>query len=81
LALPLGQLEITLDSANGPVAGAPIVFKIGSSTVCTTTTDAYGVAKCNALSQLLPLTLFGYTATFAGNGNYLGSTATGVILK
>lgn len=81
LALPLGQLEISLNSANGPVAGVPIVFTVGSTTVCTTNTDAYGVAKCNALSQLVPLTLLGYKATFAGNGDYLGSTATGVILK
>lgn len=81
LAVPLGQLVITLNSANGPVAGVPITFTVGSTTVCTTNTDAYGVAKCNALSQLVPLTLLGYKATFAGNGDYLGSTATGVILK
>lgn len=81
LALPLGALEATVNSANGPVAGVPVVFTVGSTTVCTSPTDAHGVARCNALAQLIPLTLLGYKATFAGNGDYLGSTATGVILK
>ncbi|MFL6156246.1 MAG: beta strand repeat-containing protein, partial [Marmoricola sp.] len=81
LAVPLGNLKINLNSANGPVAGVPVVFTVGAVTVCTVTTDAYGAASCNALPQLLTLTLLGYKATFAGNGDYLGSTASGPILK
>ncbi|RNL65218.1 Ig-like domain repeat protein [Nocardioides marmoriginsengisoli] len=82
LALPLGQLKITLNSANGPVAGVPVNFTIGTATVCAgATTDAYGVATCNALPQLLTLTLFGYKVSFAGNGDYLPSNATGFIIK
>ena len=81
LSVPLGQLQATVNSANGPVAGVPVAFTIGSSTVCTSTTNAFGVATCNALSQLVPLTLLGFKASFAGNGDYTGSTAQGVILK
>ncbi|HEX4191387.1 MAG TPA: Ig-like domain-containing protein [Marmoricola sp.] len=80
LALPLGQLKINLNSANGPVAGVPVTFTVGNATVCTTTTDAYGVANCNALPQLVTLTLLGYKANFAGTGDYLPSSATGVII-
>jgi len=82
LALPLGQLRITLTSANGPVAGVPVVFTIGAATACTSTTDAAGVATCSATNQLLSLILFnGYKATFAGNADYLGTSAVGVVLK
>ncbi|WP_246004988.1 beta strand repeat-containing protein [Nocardioides marmorisolisilvae] len=82
LALPLGQLKATLNSPLGPVGGVPVVFTVGTTTVCTTTTDAYGVATCNAASQLVSLVLFnGYKATFAGNGDYLGSNASAGIIK
>lgn len=81
LALPLGQLQATLNSSLGPVAGVPLTFTVGTTTVCTVATDAYGVANCNAVGQLIPLTLLGYKVSFAGNGNYLPSSATGVILK
>lgn len=82
LALPLGQLQATVFSANGAVPGVPVVFTVGTTTVCTTSTDAFGVATCNAASQLVGLVLFnGYTATFAGTGDYLGSSAAGAIIK
>ncbi|MCW2755331.1 MAG: hypothetical protein JWQ32_2742, partial [Marmoricola sp.] len=82
LGIPLGQLRATVTSASGPVAGVPVVFTIGTATVCTTTTDGYGVATCNAFSQLLSLTLFnGYTATFAGNADYVGSAQQGTLIK
>jgi hypothetical protein len=82
LGLPLGQLRITLSSGLGPVAGVPVVFTIGGATICTSTTDASGVATCNAVSQLLTLVLnLGYKASFAGNANYQSSSAQGVVLK
>ncbi|MCW2780422.1 MAG: hypothetical protein JWR35_871 [Marmoricola sp.] len=82
LGLPLGQLRITLSSGLGPVAGVPVVFTIGGATICTSTTDASGVATCNAVSQLLTLVLnLGYRANFAGNANYQSSSAQGVVLK
>jgi hypothetical protein len=81
LVLALGQLQAFVNSANGPVPGVPVAFTVGTATVCTSYTDAYGVANCNAVPQLVSLTLLGYKATYAGDGNYLGSTATGAILK
>jgi hypothetical protein len=82
LGLPLGRLKVTLSSAQGPVANAPIEFKIGPNTVCVSNTDAQGVATCNALPKLIQLTLaLGYTATYAGDADHLGSTDRGGIIK
>jgi hypothetical protein len=82
LGLPLGQLRVTLTSQTGPVADAPIVFKIGPNTVCVSNTDAQGVATCNALPRVIQLTLaLGYTATYAGDADHVGSTARGGIIK
>jgi hypothetical protein len=81
LGLPLGQLKATLSSSLGPIAGAPVVFKIGNKTVCTSTTDASGVATCNAASQILLLTLnLGYKVSYAGDANFNGSNAKAGIL-
>jgi len=62
----------------------PVVFTIGTATVCHhRPTDGYGVATCNAFSQLLSLTLLqtATKATFAGNADYLGSSQQGTLLK
>ncbi len=82
LGLPLGQLRITLTAGNDPVAGAPIVFKVGSASVCTTTTNGSGVATCSASHLLVQLILAnGYKASFAGDANYLPSTGNAGIIK
>ncbi|MGO4258408.1 beta strand repeat-containing protein [Marmoricola sp. RAF53] len=82
LGLNLGYLKATLTSGGAPLPGQPVVFTIGTSTVCTSTTDGAGVATCNALPQLLALTLAGgYKATYAGSANYLGSSDNGTTLK
>jgi hypothetical protein len=82
LGLPLGQLRVTLTSSLGPVAGVPITFGVGAKTVCVSTTNASGVATCNAASQLLGLALNGgYNAAFLGNANYLPSAAHGGVIK
>ena len=77
-----GQLHVVLSSVNGPLAGQPVVFTIGGKTYCTITTDANGIATCNASNYTVQLLLAGgYVASFAGNANYLPSSAQGVILK
>jgi hypothetical protein len=82
LGLPLGQLRVTLTAGGAPVGGAPVVFRVGGATVCTTTTDGAGVASCSASHLLVQLILFnGYTASFAGDANRLPSAAQGVVLK
>ena len=82
LGLPLGQLRATLTSSLGPVAGQPVVFAVGAKTVCVSTTNASGVATCNAASQLVALALNnGYNAAFLGNADYLASSAHGGVIK
>jgi hypothetical protein len=82
LGLPLGQLKATLTSPNGPLAGRTVVFKIGALTACVSTTNVDGTATCNALRYVVQLTLnLGYSATFAGDANYLPSSATAGIIK
>lgn len=82
LVLNLGTFRATLSSPLGPVAGAPVVFTINGNTVCSTTTNASGVATCAGQGQILNLLLSpGYVVTFAGNNNYAGSSAKGVLVK
>ena len=80
--LPLAQLKATLTAGGSPVVGVPVEFRIGTTLVCTSTTDAAGVARCNALPQLLQLTLsLGYTASYAGDANRLPAQNFGGIIK
>ncbi|NYJ00316.1 hypothetical protein HNR19_001014 [Nocardioides thalensis] len=82
LGLPLGQLKVTLTAGGDPLAGAAIEFKVGTKVVCQATTDARGVAACNAASQILGLVLNGgYTASYAGDADHLATTVKGGILK
>ncbi len=70
------NLSATLTTADGPVAGQPIAFSVGSSQICTSTTDANGVASCQALTSALSIVLAGqYSATFAGTPALLASSA------
>ena len=83
LGLPLGLLKTTLTtSAGAPVVGQPVQFRIGPNLICTSLTDAQGVATCNARPQLLQLTLaLGYKAAYLGDANHLPSNANGSIIK
>ncbi len=82
LGLPLGSLRVTLRSGATPLSGLPLQFKIGNATVCTLTTNASGVAICNAAAHLVPLILNGgYKVAFAGDANHTASNANGVLLK
>ncbi|MFS3129479.1 Ig-like domain repeat protein [Nocardioides sp. Bht2] len=82
LGLPLGQLRTVLTADGVPLAGAPVVFKVGTTTVCTVVTDGAGVALCNGSSQLLALILNGgYKATYAGDGNTDSATAAGGLIQ
>lgn len=82
LGLPLGVLRATVTTSDGPLAGVPVEFRIGTRVVCTSVTNGGGAATCNAASQLVALVLNGgYTATFLGDANHLSSTARGAILK
>lgn len=79
----VGRLTATLiDLDTGqPLAGQPITFTTGGFPLCTSTTDAQGVAVCNALLAL-PLIILhgGYTATYAGNSSHQPATAHGGVI-
>jgi hypothetical protein len=83
LGINVGVLRATLTTSSGPLAGQTVVFKNGATTACTATTDATGLATCTpALTQWLAITLAGgFTADYAGNANYLPSSAHGSLIK
>lgn len=66
-----------------PVAGVPVVFKSGTKTVCTGTTNAAGHAQCsqNLLDALLTPLKGTLTATFAGNTVWNGSSGSAPLIK
>jgi hypothetical protein len=57
---------------NAPLAGESIAFTVGSTKECTATTNAQGVASCKKVGILSSKGT--YTATYAGDATYLGST-------
>ena len=59
-----------------PVAGMPITFLSGSTTICSATTDVTGTAKCSPLVISLP----NLKATFSGTGNYLPSSGSASLI-
>jgi Bacterial Ig-like domain (group 3) len=72
-------VSATLTTAYGPVAGQSVAFTAGSTSLCTATTSAQGVASCSLTGvQTLDVDLNGgYTATYAGSTDYTAATATG----
>jgi hypothetical protein len=84
--LSLTGLTATVTSPNGPVGGQPVTFTAGSTPLCTATTDADGMATCDAtvpcdaLSALTILQWLGYTATYTGDMAYQGSAGTGSLI-
>jgi hypothetical protein len=86
LVAELFGLNATLTNAitNSPVAGEPVVFTAGNTTLCAATTNASGVATCNVLTSLADvIAVFGadgYSVSFAGDASYLESNgAAGLI--
>ncbi|HWC35169.1 MAG TPA: IPT/TIG domain-containing protein [Mycobacteriales bacterium] len=80
-------LQATLTAAGSPVAGQKVSFVAKGDTICTATTTAAGLAKCDLLVPLSATGILsviqqsGYTATFAGSGQYLASRATSTLIK
>jgi hypothetical protein len=83
----LPDLVATLTTSSGqPLAGQSITFTttdlLGQQeTLCQASTDSTGTATCTSgiLTQLLNLGL-SYTATFAGDADYQGSSGQGQLL-
>jgi YVTN family beta-propeller protein len=80
----LGILTATLtDLDTGqPIPGQTIAFTTGSFALGTATTNAQGVAVCNALLALTLIILNGgYTVSYAGNPGHQPTTAHGGIIS
>jgi hypothetical protein len=74
----LGRVSATLTSSGQPLAGHTISFTSGTTGLCSATTGANGTASCalGPLAELSVLISNSYTASFAGDGGYLPSSAT-----
>lgn len=75
-----GALKITFSATltrfdGAALAGKPVAFKVAGSTVCSASTNASGKASCSAAG--LVIGSGSYTATFAGDSDYLPASATG----
>lgn len=75
-------LTATLMAGGHPVGGQTVVFSAGATVLCRSTTDAAGVATCNARTATgvrAVATHHGYTASFAGAPGYQASQAHGAL--
>nr|WP_223243502.1 YncE family protein [Streptomyces sp. CBMA123] len=90
LSIAPGQLSINLnlsatltDTITGkPVPGAAITFKVGSTTVCTATTNAAGTATCTGPCPVVTVLLnLGYTATYSGSPALEAASATAGLIR
>ena len=73
----LRHLSATLTSDGSPVEGMNITFADGALHLCTAQTNPQGVASCSPtlLGEVVVLLTNNYGASFAGNSEYLSSTA------
>jgi hypothetical protein len=73
-----GTLRGTLSAYGAPVAGRTVSFRSGTTALCTGMTDASGAAACvitvKSTTSYHALIAAGYTASFAGDSQYLAST-------
>jgi hypothetical protein len=75
----LGWVSATLTSGGSPVAGRDVDFSVGSLHVCSAITNTNGLARCAVPNRILEtMIVLGnhYSASFAGDGSYVASTAT-----
>jgi hypothetical protein len=68
------EASATLTEPDGPVAGKSVSFTLGTGDGCTASTDSSGRAAC-AITPNQPAGTVPVTATFAGDLDYLASTA------
>ncbi len=80
--LRLALLRAELTAGSDPLPGATLDFRVGGTRLCLSTTNAAGVATCDAAGHLLEI-LFagGYTVRYLGDANHEASTAQGPLLQ
>jgi hypothetical protein len=69
---------LTRADSHAPIASQPVTFSAKGAPQCSATTNAQGTATCttNVLTVLSVFLAGSTTATYAGNGSYLPSSAT-----
>jgi hypothetical protein len=74
-----GTLSATLMAYAAPVANRAVTFSTGGTTLCSSVTDSSGVANCavsvKTTAVYRSLEKNGYAASFAGDSQYLASSA------
>ncbi|HWF51159.1 MAG TPA: LamG-like jellyroll fold domain-containing protein [Solirubrobacteraceae bacterium] len=83
--VPALTATLTSQATGAPIAGQPIAFSFSAAprtTACTGTTNTSGVASCRSglVSIVTVLLSSSYSASYAGNSNYAGSTATAPVV-
>jgi hypothetical protein len=68
---------LTRATDGGAVADKTVAFSVSGYRVCQATTNTSGVASCTILGLAITLGPATYTASFAGDSQYLASSATG----
>lgn len=72
---PVLRYRAELTAGGITVPGEQVTFSAGGRTLCTATTDAYGIAECDGMVGLPAID--GYDATFAGTALLLPTTGHG----
>lgn len=65
------------EAGSVPVVGRLVTFRYGTTFLCSARTSSTGVATCSKTRPRNFVASHGYTATFAGDASYFGSTAMG----
>jgi hypothetical protein len=72
----------TLTTGGAPLAGQHISFSTGSTSICSATTDASGVATCSGSGAAVNIILgLGYNGSFAGAPGLAPATGHGPLLR
>jgi alpha-tubulin suppressor-like RCC1 family protein len=70
---------LTDPTAHLPVGGQTITFTVGTAGTCTGVTGSDGIARCTLTLSVFKFVQATYTASYAGNSNYLPSSGTAPI--
>ncbi len=75
------RAALTQTAGGAPIVGRTVVMSTSTGVACQAVTDAGGVATCSGLGAAAQILLDGgYTASFAGDSQYLGSSASPTLL-
>ncbi|MFF6842335.1 IPT/TIG domain-containing protein [Streptomyces tanashiensis] len=90
LSLTPGQLNINLNlsatltdiTTGKPISGATVKFTVGTTTVCSATTNPAGIATCTGPCPVIAVLLnLGYTASYNGAPALEPATATAGLIR